>query len=104
MPPVLAGASIMPGKVDPVVPEMVNQIAFQVIGHDLTVTMAAEAGQLQLDAFEPVIAHSLLESAAHLTAACRTLAERCIPATSAASQPAGAGSTSRPSWTCAARN
>lgn len=49
----------MPGKVNPVVPDVVNQIAFEVIGNDLAVTMAAEAGQLQLNAFEPVIAHSL---------------------------------------------
>ncbi|MFD9128815.1 aspartate ammonia-lyase [Kitasatospora sp. NPDC059571] len=78
LPPVQAGSSIMPGKVNPVIPELVNQIAFTVIGHDLTVTMAAEAGQLQLNAFEPVIAHSLLESADRLTTACRTLAVRCI--------------------------
>ncbi|MQA09025.1 MAG: aspartate ammonia-lyase [Pseudonocardiaceae bacterium] len=56
-----AGSSIMPGKVNPVIPESVNQIAFSVIGNDVTVTLAAEAGQLQLNAFEPVIAHTLLE-------------------------------------------
>ncbi|MGP4048660.1 aspartate ammonia-lyase [Streptomyces sp. 2A115] len=78
LPPVQAGSSIMPGKVNPVVPEVVNQVAFRVIGHDLTVTMAAEAGQLQLNAFEPVIAHSLFESLSHLTAACHTLADRCV--------------------------
>ncbi|GAA2932880.1 aspartate ammonia-lyase [Streptomyces violaceus] len=67
------------GKVNPVVPEVVNQVAFEVIGNDLTVTMAAEAGQLQLNAFEPVIAYSLLRSLTHLHAACDTLAVRCVP-------------------------
>jgi aspartate ammonia-lyase len=78
LPPVQAGSSIMPGKVNPVIPEVVNQIAFEVIGNDMTVTMAAEAGQLQLNAFEPIIAHSLFESISHLAAGCRTLAERCV--------------------------
>ena len=68
----------MPGKVNPVIPEVVNQIAFEVIGNDMTVTMAAEAGQLQLNAFEPIIAHSLFEGIQHLTAGCRTLNERCV--------------------------
>jgi aspartate ammonia-lyase len=68
----------MPGKVNPVIPEVVNQIAFEAIGNDITVTMAAEAGQLQLNAFEPIIAHSLFKSLAHLAAGCRTLAERCV--------------------------
>ena len=78
LPPVQAGSSIMPGKVNPVIPEVVNQIAFEVIGNDMAVTMAAEAGQLQLNAFEPIIAHSLFKSLAHLAAGCRTLAERCV--------------------------
>ncbi|MFE1248696.1 aspartate ammonia-lyase [Streptomyces sp. NPDC058766] len=78
LPPVQAGSSIMPGKVNPVVPEVVNQVAFQVIGNDLTVTMAAEAGQLQLNAFEPIIAHSLFASLGQLTVACHTLADRCV--------------------------
>ena len=78
LPAVQAGSSIMPGKVNPVIPEVVNQIAFEVIGNDITVTMAAEAGQLQLNAFEPIIAHSLFESLEHLAAGCRTLAERCV--------------------------
>lgn len=78
LPAVQAGSSIMPGKVNPVIPEVVNQIAFEVIGNDVTVTMAAEAGQLQLNAFEPVIAHSLFKSLAHLAAGCRTLNERCV--------------------------
>jgi aspartate ammonia-lyase len=78
LPAVQAGSSIMPGKVNPVIPEVVNQVAFEVIGNDITVTMAAEAGQLQLNAFEPVIAHSLFKSISHLSAACRTLADRCV--------------------------
>jgi aspartate ammonia-lyase len=78
LPAVQAGSSIMPGKVNPVIPEVVNQIAFEVIGNDITVTMAAEAGQLELNAFEPVIAHSLFKSLAHLAAGCRTLGERCV--------------------------
>jgi aspartate ammonia-lyase len=78
LPPVQAGSSIMPGKVNPVIPEVVNQIAFEVIGNDMTVTMAAEAGQLQLNAFEPIIAHSLFKSLAHLASGCRTLNDRCV--------------------------
>ncbi len=73
-----AGSSIMPGKVNPVIPEVVNQIAFSVIGADVTVTMAAEAGQLQLNAFEPIILHSILQSVGWLTAGCRTLRINCI--------------------------
>src|SRR5947207_10504439 len=78
LPPMQAGSSIMPGKVNPVIPEVVNQIAFEVIGNDVTVTMAAEAGQLQLNAFEPIIAHSLFKSLYHLAAGCRTLTDRCV--------------------------
>ena len=78
LPAVQAGSSIMPGKVNPVIPEVVNQVAFEVIGNDITVTMAAESGQLQLNAFEPIIAHSLFKSLAHLARACRTLGERCV--------------------------
>ena len=73
-----AGSSIMPGKVNPVIPEVVNQIAFEVIGNDVTITMAAAAGQLQLNAFEPIIAYSLFNSLSHLTAGCQALAERCV--------------------------
>ena len=73
-----AGSSIMPGKVNPVIPEVVNQVAFEVIGNDMTITMAAEGGQLQLNAFEPIIAYSLFRSVSHLTAACKTLEENCI--------------------------
>ena len=78
LPPRQAGSSIMPGKVNPVIPEVVNQVAFSVIGADATVTAAAEAGQLQLNAFEPIIAHSLLQSLAWMTNAERTLREHCI--------------------------
>jgi aspartate ammonia-lyase len=78
LPPRQAGSSIMPGKVNPVIPEVVNQIAFEAIGNDVTVTMAAEAGQLQLNAFEPIIAHSLLQTISHLTAGARVLTEFCV--------------------------
>jgi aspartate ammonia-lyase len=78
LPPRQAGSSIMPGKVNPVIPEVVNQVAFSVIGADATVTAAAEGGQLQLNAFEPVIAHSLLQSLAWMTNAFRTLRVNCI--------------------------
>ena len=78
LPAMQAGSSIMPGKVNPVIPEVVNQIAFEVIGNDLTVSFAAEAGQLQLNAFEPVIAHSLFKSVTHLRQGCLILAERCV--------------------------
>ncbi len=78
LPAMQAGSSIMPGKVNPVIPEVVNQIAFEVIGNDITVSFAAEAGQLQLNAFEPIIAHSLFKSVGHLRSGCLTLAERCV--------------------------
>ncbi|HMK13454.1 MAG TPA: aspartate ammonia-lyase [Burkholderiales bacterium] len=78
LPPMQAGSSIMPGKVNPVIPEVMNQIAFEVIGNDITVSFAAEAGQLQLNAFEPIIAHSLFKSLKHLRAGCITLGERCV--------------------------
>ena len=73
-----AGSSIMPGKVNPIIPEVVNQIAFEVIGNDVTITMAAEGGQLQLNAFEPIIAHSLFKSVEHLVAGCNTLNQHCV--------------------------
>jgi aspartate ammonia-lyase len=78
LPPMQAGSSIMPGKVNPVIPEVVNQIAFEVLGNDVTISFAAEGGQLQLNAFEPIIAHSLFKSTAHLSAGCIVLAERCV--------------------------
>ncbi|WP_203135761.1 aspartate ammonia-lyase [Microbacterium sp. JZ31] len=73
-----AGSSIMPGKVNPVIPEVVNQVAFSVAGADMTVTMAAEAGQLQLNAFEPVIANSILQSITWMRQAMRTLRVNCV--------------------------
>lgn len=78
LPPMQAGSSIMPGKVNPVIPEVVNQIAFAVIGNDLTITMAVEAGQLQLNAFEPIICRAMMMSITQLTAGCYTLADRCL--------------------------
>jgi aspartate ammonia-lyase len=78
LPAMAAGSSIMPGKVNPVIPEVVNQVAFEVIGNDVTVTMASEAGQLQLNAFEPIMGFSLFKSITHLQAACLTLARNCV--------------------------
>ncbi|MDF1661241.1 MAG: aspartate ammonia-lyase [Planctomycetota bacterium] len=72
------GSSIMPGKVNPVIPEVVNQVCFRVIGNDLVVSLAAEAGQLQLNVMEPVIAHAILESQTILMNAAKTLEEHCI--------------------------
>ena len=78
LPAVQAGSSIMPGKVNPVIPEVVNQIAYQVIGNDLTVTMAAEAGQLQLNAMEPVIVLNIMQSMRMLLRGMAVLREKCI--------------------------
>ena len=78
LPPMQPGSSIMPGKVNPVIPEVVNQICFDIIGGDVTVTMAAEAGQLQLNVFEPVIAYRLLRSIETLENGCRVLQQRCV--------------------------
>jgi aspartate ammonia-lyase len=78
LPPMQPGSSIMPGKVNPVIPEVVNQICFQVIGNDVTITMAAEAGQLELNVMEPVIFFNLNRSIEILTNGCLTLARRCI--------------------------
>ena len=78
LPAVQPGSSIMPGKVNPVIPEVVNQVAFQVIGNDLTITLAAEAGQLQLNVMEPIISFAIFESLDMLTAAIKTLSDRCI--------------------------
>ena len=68
----------MPGKVNPVIPEVVNQIAYQVIGNDLTVTLGAEAGQLQLNAMEPVIVFNILQSMRMLSRGMTVLREKCI--------------------------
>ncbi|WP_461214289.1 aspartate ammonia-lyase [Lacticaseibacillus sp. GG6-2] len=73
-----AGSSIMPGKVNPVIPEAVNQVAFAVMGNDLTVTLAAQSGQLELNAFEPVIFTSLFASMTQLTQAIETLTTKCV--------------------------
>jgi aspartate ammonia-lyase len=78
LPPRQAGSSIMPGKVNPVIPEAVNQVAFVVAGADVTLTMAAEAGQLQLNAFGPVMTHVLFESLQWLTASMATLRVNCV--------------------------
>ncbi|MCY7319638.1 MAG: aspartate ammonia-lyase [Ramlibacter sp.] len=78
LPPRQAGSSIMPGKVNPVIPEVMNQVAFEVIGNDVTVTMASEAGQLQLNAFEPIMGWSLFKSIQHLSNACMTLKSNCV--------------------------
>ena len=78
LPPRQPGSSIMPGKVNPVIPEVVNQVAFRVIGNDLTVTIASEAGQLELNVMEPIIVHCLFESIEMLVNAMNTLREKCI--------------------------
>ncbi len=78
LPPMQPGSSIMPGKVNPVIPEVVNQVAFQIVGNDLTITMAAEAGQLQLNVMEPVISYNVFQSLEILTAAVKVLTEKCI--------------------------
>lgn len=78
LPPMQPGSSIMPGKVNPVIPEMVNQVAFQVIGNDITVTLAAEAGQLQLNVMEPVLAFNVLQSLRLQIRAINTLSSKCI--------------------------
>lgn len=72
------GSSIMPGKVNPVIPEVVSQVAFHIVGHDMTITMAAEAGQLELNAFEPVVFCNLFDSITTLEKAIRTLIDNCI--------------------------
>jgi aspartate ammonia-lyase len=78
LPAMQPGSSIMPGKVNPVIPEVVNQVCFDIVGGDVTVTMAAEAGQLQLNVFEPVIAYRLLGGLDMLRNACDVLRERCV--------------------------
>ncbi|MDR0332736.1 MAG: aspartate ammonia-lyase [Dysgonamonadaceae bacterium] len=78
LPPMQPGSSIMPGKVNPVIPEVVNQICFKVIGNDVTVTMAADAAQLELNVMEPVIVYSLFESFEWLMSGMRTLRDLCI--------------------------
>jgi len=78
LPPKQPGSSIMPGKVNPVIPEVVNMVAFRVIGSDQTISMAAEAGQLQLNVFEPVIAACIFESQTLFINAAHTLRVQCV--------------------------
>jgi len=78
LPAMQPGSTIMPGKINPVIPEVVNQVCFQVIGNDMTITIAAEAGQLELNAFEPVIGFNILQSMKLLTNAFNVLRERCV--------------------------
>ena len=78
LPAMQPGSSIMPGKVNPVIPEVVNQVCFDIIGGDVTVTFAAEGGQLQLNVFEPIIAYRLLRSMIILSSACEVLRTRCV--------------------------
>jgi aspartate ammonia-lyase len=78
LPPMQPGSSIMPGKVNPVIPEVVNQICFQIIGYDVTISMASEASELELNMAEPIIAYDLLHGLMILRNACVTLATRCI--------------------------
>jgi aspartate ammonia-lyase len=72
------GSSIMPGKINPVIPEVMNQVAFNIIGNDVTITMAVEAGQLELNAFEPVIFYNLFQSIDTLTHAVNTFVDNCV--------------------------
>ncbi|MTG97527.1 MULTISPECIES: aspartate ammonia-lyase [Myroides] len=78
LPPMQPGSSIMPGKVNPVIPEVVNQVCFKVIGNDMTITMASEAAQLQLNVMEPVLAHTIMESMMWLENAMDTLLDKCV--------------------------
>jgi aspartate ammonia-lyase len=78
LPKVQAGSSIMPGKVNPVIPEVVNQIVFQVVGYTTTITMAAEAGQLELNAFEPIMFKDLFAAAELLSKGITTLIDNCL--------------------------
>src|SRR6056297_2548470 len=78
LPPVQPGSSIMPGKVNPVIPEVVNQISFQIIGNDTTITMAAEAGQLELNVMLPILIFNLIQSIEMLKNGVKTFTEKCI--------------------------
>ena len=78
LPAMQNGSSIMPGKVNPVIPEVVSQVAFNIIGNDMSITMAAEAGQLELNAFEPVLFYNIFESIETLGNAVKTLVDNCI--------------------------
>ncbi|MHA3962163.1 MAG: aspartate ammonia-lyase [Candidatus Thorarchaeota archaeon SMTZ1-45] len=78
LPPVQPGSSIMPGKINPVIPEMVTQVAFQVIGHDLVISLAAQSGQLELNAFEPVIAYNFFQALKVLKNSIPIFTEKCV--------------------------
>lgn len=78
LPAMQNGSSIMPGKVNPVIPEVISQIAFNIIGNDMTITMAAEAGQMELNAFEPILFYNLFESITTLTGGVQTFTDHCI--------------------------
>jgi aspartate ammonia-lyase len=78
LPPMQPGSSIMPGKINPVIPEVLNLVCFQVVGHDLAITLAAEGGQLQLNAFEPLIARNVLDQIHWLSNAVTTFTDRCV--------------------------
>ena len=78
LPAMQNGSSIMPGKMNPVIPEVVNQVAFRVVGNDTTISMAVEAGQFELNAFEPVVFDALFQSITALTGAVQTLRENCV--------------------------
>ncbi|MCX7615285.1 MAG: lyase family protein, partial [Clostridiales bacterium] len=78
LPPKQNGSSIMPGKINPVIPEVVTQVAFNVIGSDVTITMAAEAGQMELNAFEPVIFYNIFNGLNAMTGAVKTLVDNCV--------------------------
>lgn len=78
LPPKQNGSSIMPGKINPVIPEVVNQVAFNIIGNDVTITMAAEAGQLELNAFEPIVFYCLFQSIDTLAYAVETFVDNCV--------------------------
>lgn len=78
LPAVQPGSSIMPGKVNPVIPEAMNQAAYQVIGNDVAITFAAEAGQLQLNAMEPLIIYNMLSNLRMMTNACDMMTDRCV--------------------------
>jgi aspartate ammonia-lyase len=102
LPPVQAGSSIMPGKVNPVIPELVNQVAFTVIGNDVAIASAADNAQLQLNAFEPIMAYLLLESIRHLQAASHTFNYQCIRGITVTTGSAGIEEMSTPELTALA--
>ena len=97
LPPMQPGSSIMPGKVNPVIPEVVNQVCFQVIGNDLTVTMAAEAGSCSSTFSSRSLRFNLFQSVAILTQACHVMRERCVIGITANREGSAAG-VRRSAW------